>query len=128
MRLAEYVAGAPGGAEVIVYYFGPTQGGTVNANLARWKAQFSNPDGSPVLEKISHEKPGAFPLTIAEYHGTYARGIGAGSAPSEALPNYALIAIIAETPKGSVIFQLFGPAAASEAERARYLAFVRSMR
>ena len=32
MRLAEYVAGAPGGAEVVVYFFGTSQGGTVDAN------------------------------------------------------------------------------------------------
>ena len=128
MRLAEYAAGAPGGAEVVVYFFGPSQGGTVNANLTRWKAQFSNPDGSPVVEKISREKPGVFPLTIAEYHGTYARGIGAGSAPQDALPNHVLMAVIAETPKGSVIFQLFGPAAAADAQGAAFLAFVRSLK
>ncbi len=128
MRLAEYIAGPPGGAEVVVYFFGPSQGGTVGANLERWKAQFSNPDGKPVIEKVSHEKSGAFNITIAEYLGTYARGIGAGSSPQDALPNHMLIAVIAETPKGSVIFQMFGPTAATEAQRAAYLAFVRSMK
>ncbi|MEP6765189.1 MAG: hypothetical protein ABJB66_12795 [Gemmatimonadaceae bacterium] len=128
MRLAEFVAGAAGGAEVIVYSFGPGQGGTVDANLERWKSQFSNPDGKPVSDKITQGKVGAFPMTIAEYQGTYARGIGAGSAPQDALPNHILIAVIIETPKGSLIFQMFGPKAAAEAQREAYLSFVRSLK
>ena len=128
MRLAEYVAGSAGGAEVVVYFFGVAQGGTVDANLARWKSQFSNPAGAPVEEKISHEKSGTFPLTIAEYRGTYARGTGAGSAPEQARPDHVLLAIVAETPKGTLFFQLFGPTAAVQAQRAVYLEFVRSMK
>ena len=128
MRLAEYVAGAPGGAEVIVYFFGMSQGGTIDANLTRWKGQFSNPNGGAVEEKITHEKSGAFPLTIAEYRGTYARGIGAGSAPEAARPNQILTAVVAETPKGALFFQLFGPAAAVDAQRDAYLNFVRNLK
>lgn len=86
MRLAEFVVGAPGGAEVVVYFFGVPQGGTVNANLERWKSQFTNPTGGAVEEKITRDKSGAIPLTIAEYRGTYARGVGVGSTPDQALP------------------------------------------
>lgn len=128
MRLAEYVAGAPGGAEVVVYFFGASQGGTVDANLERWKSQFSNPKGGAVEEKITHEKSGAFPITIAEYRGTYARGIGPGSAPEAARPNNTLIAVVAETPKGTLFFQLFGPTDAVNAQRSTYLDFVHSMK
>ena len=131
MRLAEFVAGAPTagavGAEVIVYFFGPGQGGPVDANLARWKGQFSNPAGGPVSEVVTHEKT-AFPLTVAEYRGTYARGVGMGSAPEAARPNHMLVAVVAETPKGAIFFQLFGPAAAVEAQRAAYLKFVRGLK
>lgn len=128
MRLAEFVAGVPGGAEVIVYSFGAGQGGTVEANLERWKHQFSNPDGKTVSERVTHGKVGTFPMTVAEYQGTYARGIGAGSAPPDALPNHILIAAIVETPKGSLIFQMFGPKVAAAAERDAYLSFVKSMK
>ena len=128
MRLADFVAGAPGGAEVVVYFFGPSQGGTVDANLERWKSQFSNPAGKPVEQKVSREKSGVFNLTIAEYHGTYARGIGAGSAQQDALPNHVLIAVIAETPKGTITFQMFGPTTATETQRTAYLDFIRSLK
>jgi hypothetical protein len=125
MRLAEYTAG---GAEVVAYFFGPGQGGSVEANLARWKSQFSTPDGSPVPEKIAKETNGPFPLTVAEYRGSYARGIGTGSAPDAARPNHALIAVVAETPNGTIFFQMFGPIPAVESQRAAYLAFVRGIK
>lgn len=128
MRLAEYTAGAAGGAEIVVYFFGASQGGTVDANLERWKSQFTNPKGGAVEEKITHEKTGAFPLTIAEYHGTYARGIGPGSAPEAARPNNTLIAVVAETPKGTLFFQMYGPKDAVDAQRKAYLEFVHSMK
>src|ERR1041385_8869059 len=81
MRLAEFVVPPKNGAraaEVIVYFFGKGQGGSVPANLTRWKGQFSNPDGSPVSEKVTTDSSGAFPITFAEYRGTYARGVGMG--------------------------------------------------
>ncbi len=133
MRLAEFTtsasagAGAPG-AEIVVYYFGAGQGGPVDANLARWKSQFSNPSGGAVYEKITKDPSGAYPLTIAEYRGSYARGTGMGSAPDKALPDHVLLAAVAETEQGTMFFQLYGPASAVEAQRATYLAFVRSLK
>ena len=130
MRLAEYTTPAVNGAgaEVIVYYFGKGQGGSPVANLARWKGQFSNPDGGDVVEKVSHEAVADIALTIAEYRGTYARAVGAGSSAEDARPNHELIAIVAETPRGTIFFQCFGPVAAVDAARASYLAFVRGLR
>ena len=127
MRLAEFTVSGGDGAEVVVYFFGKGQGGNVEANLTRWKSQFSNPDGSPVSEKISRDSTGAFPITIAEYRGTYARGIGAGSTEN-AKPNQGLTAAIIETPKGTLFVQLFGPAARVAAERETLVKFVKSVR
>ena len=131
MRLAEFIVPSRGGkdtAEVVVYYFGPGQGGGIDANLARWKSQFSDPTGKPVYEKVTRDSSGASPLTIAEYRGTYARGIGAGSAPGAARPNTTLIAAVVGTPRGTLFYQLFGPAAAVEAARSAYLGFVRGLK
>jgi hypothetical protein len=130
MRLAEYTVAAPNGgtgAEVVVYFFGKGQGGNVQANLARWKAQFSTPDGSPVPETITRDSTGAFPITFAEYRGTYARGIGMGS-PETAKPDQRLLAGIAETPRGTMFIQLFGPAERVSAERDNLMTFVRGLR
>ncbi len=129
MRLAEFVTGATGpAADVVAYFFGPAQGGSVDDNLTRWKGQFSNPDGSELVPRVTRETSGPFPLTIAEYRGTYARGIGAGSSADKALLDHALIAVITETPKGTLFFQMYGPAAVIASQRERYLAFVRGLR
>src|SRR5213080_390657 len=51
MRAATYsVPPAPGdraGGEVVINYFGPGQGGSVDANIERWKSQMQGPDGKP---------------------------------------------------------------------------------
>jgi hypothetical protein len=132
-RLAEFVVpplkGAPAaeGAEVVVYFFGKTQGGNVQANLTRWRSQFSTPDGSPVPEKVTSDSTGGFPITFAEFRGTYRRGIGAGSADS-VRTGQALIAAIAETPRGTMFIQLFGPAARVASERDTFMRFVKGFK
>jgi len=130
MRLAEYTMPAPDGsvgAEVIVYFFGKGQGGAVEPNLARWRAQFSTSDGSKVPETITRDSSGTFPVTIAEYTGTYARGIGAGDA-SQAKPGQTLVAAIVETPRGTMFVQLFGASARVAAERAALVKFVTGLK
>jgi hypothetical protein len=130
MRLAQYtIAGTNGspGSEVVVYYFGKGQGGNVESNLQRWKSQFSMPDGSPAFESVTRDSSGAFPITVAEYRGTYARGIGAGDAAA-AKPGQSLVAVIAETPRGTLFFQLFGETAAVTPQREVLLRFVKSLR
>ena len=130
MRLAQYTI--PGrdtsvAAEVVVYFFGKGQGGNVEDNLARWKAQFSTPDGSPVYENVVRDSSSAFPVTVAEYRGTYARGIGAGDA-ANAKPKQTLIAVIAETPRGTLFFQLFGGSDFASRQREALVAVVKSMK
>jgi len=126
MRLAEYATG--GTAEVVVYFFGKGQGGPPDANLARWKSQFSNPSGGKVYESVSRDTSGLFPLTIAEYRGSYARGIGTGADADAARPDHTLIAVVAETPRGTLFFQCFGPTAAVAAQKTAYMAFVRGLK
>jgi hypothetical protein len=130
MRLAQYTIPGPHGAvaaEVVVYFFGQGQGGNVAANLARWKAQFSAPSGTSVYEKVTHESAGAIPVTVAEYRGTYARGVGAGDVAA-AKPGQSLIAAIAETPRGTLFFQLFGATGDVTPQRAALIKFVKSLK
>lgn len=129
MRLAEYtlLPDPAGSAEVVVYFFGKGQGGNVDANLARWKAQFSTPDGSPVPETVLRETSGPFPLTFAEYRGNYRRGVGTGSTDS-VRTGQTLIAGIAETPRGTLFFQLFGNSARVDEAKPAFQRFVRGLR
>jgi hypothetical protein len=128
-RLAEFTLPqtGDGSGEVVVYFFGAQQQPNVDANLARWKGQFSHPDGSPVIEQVTRDSSGAFPLVFAEYDGSYRRGIGAGSADS-VRTGQRLIAAIVPTPKGTMYIQVFGAAARVAAERNTFTAFVRAIR
>jgi hypothetical protein len=129
-RLAQFVVTAPdstNNAEVVVFFFGANQGPNVDANLARWRGQFSTPDGSPVTERVTRDSSGTFPITIAEYRGTYRRGIGAGSADS-VRTGQALVSVIAESARGTMFIQLFGPAARVAAERGTFLSFVKGLK
>jgi hypothetical protein len=129
-RLAQFVltgSDSANSAEVVVFFFGKTPGGNVEANLARWRDQFSTPDGSPVPERVTRDSSGAFPITIAEFRGTYRRGIGAGTADS-VRTGQALVAAIAETPRGTLFMQLFGAAARVAGEREAFVRFVKGLR
>jgi hypothetical protein len=128
-RLAQFIVPGPdsaNNAEVVVFSFGPG-GGNVEANLTRWKSQFSTADGSPVPEKVTRDSSGAFPITIAEYRGTYRRGIGAGSTDS-VRTGQALVSAVVETPRGALFMQLFGPSARVLAERETFVRFVKELK
>ena len=58
VRLAEYRVPATNGAipvEIVVYFFGPGQGGPSQPNLDRWKSQFSKPSGGAVAETVRRD-------------------------------------------------------------------------
>lgn len=129
MRLAEFVApSSAGNAEMVVYYFGPGQGGDIEANVERWRGQFSNADGTPVFERVTSDSTGLAKLSIVEFRGTYARGMGTGSSAEDARRDNTLLAIIAETPRGTLYFQLFGVHKAVDAVRDAYLGLVRGLK
>lgn len=129
MRLAEYVVPRDDGtrAEVIVYYFGQGQGGSADANIVRWSHQFTGPDGGPVTPRVSDAEGTAFPTTIAEFEGTYRRGVGMGD-DAEPEADQGLVAAVVETPRGNLFLQLFGDRAAVTATRDDFLEMVASIR
>jgi hypothetical protein len=130
MRLAEF--GTPGaegsdGADVVVFFFGAGQGGSVEANIARWQSQFQSPEGGHVAPAVTVEDGGAFPITIAEFTGTYARTMGMSMNPDSGVADQGLVAAVVETPEGNMFIQLFGPTASVAAERDEFLDFVRGL-
>lgn len=127
MRLAQFRIPAPDGtrngdAELVVYYFGPGQGGSIDANLQRWASQFSAPDGTPV-EPVITSLSGSLAATLVELRGHYARGVGMGPT-GDALPDRMLLAGIVETPEGNLYPQLHGPADLVAAQRDAFVDFV----
>lgn len=108
MRAANYVVPGSFGADaadVIVFFFGAGQGGTVEQNIARWQGQFRSDDGGLVEPEITRFQTAVgMPITVAQFTGSYMR-MGA-PAPT---PDQTLVAAVVEAPVGSVFIQLVGP-------------------
>jgi hypothetical protein len=84
MRAATYtvpaVAGDAENAECVVYFFGAGSGGSVEANMERWKSQILKADGKPADAQIVKRTVHALPVTIIDSTGTYT-GTGGPLAP-----------------------------------------------
>lgn len=95
-------------ATVLVFYFG-SSGGTIEANLERWIAQWSLPDGrDPHTATLQHNfEVDGMTVHILTLMGTYASG--SMSTTPVAKENYRLVAAIIEAPEGNVFFKLTGP-------------------
>ncbi|MCG6898082.1 MAG: hypothetical protein LJE61_08600 [Thiocapsa sp.] len=115
------------GAEFVVYYFGSGQGGTLEANIERWKSQFQGPDGTPVEPEVSEIGTEAIPATLVQLRGSYGRSVGMGPS-DEVLADRMLLAGLVETPQGNLYPQLHGPAELVASQREGFIAFVRGIR
>ena len=129
MRLAQFRVPAASGsqdAELVVFYFGPGQGGTPVANIARWRTQFSTPDGGQVEPVVHTFETDNMAVTQAEFQGNYARGVGMGPV-GDVKPDQTLLAAIVEGPQGKLFVQLYGPTATVDENRRAFDDFVRGM-
>ena len=129
MRLAQFeIPGGDNGgdAEVVLYYFGQGQGGSAEANIARWQSQFTTSNGGVVNPSVKTMAVRGMPVTVVELRGDYARGVGMGPAATPE-PDQILLATIVETPRGNVYIQLYGPAQTVASQREAYLHFIRNI-
>jgi hypothetical protein len=131
MRLAQYsVPGSAGDGECVVFYFGPGQGGDPLANAQRWAGQFSQPDESDSLDKMTmQELDGAtLELTLVEVTGTYNGGMTMGPEPPTPEAGWMLLGGIATGPDAPWFFKLTGPQATLEENKNAFVGMLRSIR
>jgi hypothetical protein len=122
MRAATYEVGD---SECVVYFFGPGQGGSVEANLARWKGQFTV-NGQPAPAKIAKLQIHGLTVTTMDSSGTYAATGGMAMTPQAPQTNNRMLAAIVEGPGGNIFVKFAGPAKTVSANAAKFDAFVRS--
>lgn len=116
MRLAEVaVPGDAGEALLTVFHFGPGGGGGVEANLARWEAQYEA--ASPPRRSQGPGKVGTVHFLLVE--GTQ-RPSGMGRGPSQPVPGQALAGAILEGEGGPWFLKLAGPAATVRAAHSAF--------
>jgi hypothetical protein len=108
MRAATYTV--PPDAECVVYFFGAGQGGSVEANVDRWKGQFRQPDGKPAAAQTQKRTVHGLAVTTVDIGGDYS-GMGGPMAASKTVQSgYRLLGAIVEGPGGNVFLKFTGPA------------------
>ena len=112
MRKASYVvpraAGDAEDGELTVFYFGPGQGGSIDANVDRWVGQFGTVKPGDV-KRADREANGLRQHTVELETGTFSAGMGMGGS-SKPKENYGLVGGIVESPSGAYFFKMTGPA------------------
>lgn len=123
MRLAQATISGPGGpAELGVFYFGPGQGGSADANIARWSDQISG--GKP--EEGSFTANG-LKVTWVDARGTL-KPSSMGMGPSTEQPNSRLLGAVVEGPGGPWFFKATGPDATLGPQRDAFMAMLHKVR
>lgn len=132
MRKAQFTlpraAGDAEDAELVVFYFGANQGGSVEANLKRWYTQFAQPDSSASADKakVSRETVEGMDLTMVDLSGTYVAPVMPGVPESYDKPNFRMLAAVLETSEGPYFFKLVGPEQTIAQHASSFSAFMKS--
>ena len=126
VRRAQYrVPGSAGDGEMVVFYFGPGQGGDPMANATRWANQFSQPDGSSSLDQLKTSEQTVAGLSVlrVELDGRYQNPFTSDPPIDEAT----LLAAIVSGPDANWFFKLTGPSATVESNRTAFESLVGSL-
>lgn len=111
MRVAQYrlpkAATDTEDASLVLYYFGPSQGGSTAANIERWVGQMKQAEGSSAKEEKLEVN--GLKVTTVDVAGTYVAETAPGSGTFHNKPGYRLRAAVVETPNGSYFVKLVGP-------------------
>jgi hypothetical protein len=116
MRKAQYllprVADDTEDGELVVFYFGPGEGGGVRDNIERWRSQFTGADGNPLPPAASREEAfeaNGLRVTLLDVAGRFTPGPGMGDAAPR--DNFRMFAAVIETSGGPWFVRATGPAA-----------------
>jgi hypothetical protein len=134
MRAATYTLPAAAGdsedGECAIYYFGPGQGGSADANVKRWVGQFQAPGGGPAdaLAKTTKKTINGLTVTIVDLTGTYMFRPAPMAPQATPKPGYRMLAAIAEGSQAPVFFKLTAPKKTADAAEADFLKMIESLK
>jgi hypothetical protein len=124
MRAATYtIASAPGDsitAECGVYFFGPGQGGSVEANLERWAGQFTGTGGAAARPTIAKRQIHGMTATTIDVSGAYSGLGGPMASGTHAVAGYRLLGAIVQAPGGNIFVKFTGPAKTITANQQKF--------
>jgi len=117
MRKADYAYGPveddADSATVAAFYFGPSGGGGIQANIDRWIGQMTLPEGADPSTAITREESTVNGMAVhtVQLPGTYNTSMGGPMMGGQKTPKegYFMSAVVLEAPGGNVFFKLTGP-------------------
>lgn len=130
MRKAQYrLPHEAGEASLVVFHFA-AQGGTLEANLARWAGQFEQPDGGDSMARLtrSERRIADLDVLLVDLSGTYVAETFPGSGERVREEGWRMLTAVIETPQGPYYAKLVGPAETVAAHEQRFDAFLAALR
>lgn len=102
-------------------------GGSIDANIERWKGQFSQPDGSATSEKTKVEEieVDGMKAHMVDISGTYGERARM-TAPPTMREDYRMLAAIIETGTQQYFIKFYGGSTTVEANEERFKNFIKS--
>ncbi|MEW5851179.1 MAG: hypothetical protein AB2A00_20495 [Myxococcota bacterium] len=122
--------GDPEPAELVLFYFGPGQGGTVQENLDRWFSLWQSDDGKPIKDtaKVETRKVGELNVTRVDVSGRYVGAKVPGGTEKMDKAGWRMLAAVVETRTGPYFLRLLGPAKTVQANQAAFDAVITSLK
>jgi len=130
MRLLQAsIPGAKGAAQLVVFNFGPGQGGDAESNIARWISQVDTAPGTtPERQSFSVTSPkGPFDVSTVSVPGTL-KPTGMGTGGQEPQPNGRLLGAVVSGTGGPWFFKITGPDETVKAGRDGFVAMLKGLR
>ena len=114
--------------ELVLFFFGPGQGGSAEQNVERWTGQLEQPDGKSSKDAavVTIRTVHGLKQTSVDVGGAYkAAPMGGASGPVK--PNWRLLAAVVEGPGGPWFWRLTGPDATVAAAKKQFDAVLASL-
>ena len=104
------------GGEAVAYFFGAKGGGSAKENIDGWINTMSNAEGHPASAEVTSRTAGGLKISQVVIYGTYNQPIPLPGVPPRAMPNFALVGVVVESPQGSIYWRFTGPDALVKAD------------
>lgn len=118
-------------SQLIVYYFGKGEGGSVELNLERWKGMFTTAEGKPVDEKACRTEvfeANGLRVTSLDVVGHYADAMMSPARSEPTKTVFRMLAAVVETPDGPWFFKAVGPASTLADHRDAFVGMLKSVK